>query len=209
VIAVVDFGRGNLLSIAQALRHCGAGEVEITDDAEAVLAAERIVLPGVGAFADAMRALQARGLVAALRQAAARGTPMLGICLGMQLFADESEEFGRHDGLGLVAGAVRRLPAGNGPGAIRIPNVGWRALEVRRPDPIAAGLAEGAMMYFVHSYAHAPADAGDVVATIAVNGVQVAAMVRKGGLIGCQFHPEKSGETGLAVIRNFVALDRS
>lgn len=205
MIAVVDYGRGNLFSIGQALRHVGA-EAELTSDPEVILAADRIVLPGVGAFADAMRGLRSRGLVNVLQEAASRGTPLLGICLGMQLLASRSEEFGSHDGLDLIPGAVRRLQRGEGEKATRIPNVGWRRLRPNPKDPFIGSFEEAPLMYFVHSYVPFPDDPAAVAASIDVNGVEVAAVIRRRNVIGCQFHPEKSGPVGLQVLQRFLTI---
>ncbi len=201
MIAIVDYGRGNLLSIAQAVRHVG-GTCEVTSDSDRLCAARHVILPGVGAFGDAMRGLVDRRLAAPLRDIVGRGTPLLGICLGMQVLTDSSTEFGRHDGLGFMSGHVERLPEG----AMRIPNVGWRPLHCNRADDFTAGLPDGAMMYFVHSYTPVMANVADVTATIAINGRDIAAIIRKERVIGCQFHPEKSGPEGLNLIRNFVNL---
>ena len=202
MITVVDYGRGNLFSTGQALRHLGAA-YEITADADAVERAERIILPGVGAFGDCMEGLRSRGLIEPLKRAATRGAPMLGICVGAQVMLEAGEEFGRHDGLGLVTGTVRRLPEGNGgPDAIRIPNVGWRALRTR--GAFFDGTPDGAMVYFVHSYAPFVVRDDEVAATIAVNGVDVPVAFRRGNIVGFQFHPEKSGPVGLGLIERFV-----
>lgn len=205
MIIVVDYGRGNLYSIAQALSVLGAAH-RITADAADVASASRIVLPGVGAFGDAMAALDRAGLVAPLRASAEAGTPILGICLGMQLLADESSEFGSHRGLGLIPGTVNRLPEGE----MRIPNVGWRRLEWRDPAAeAAAGQAADSMVYFVHSFAFAPADPNHVVAHTRFNGATPAAIVRRGAVVGMQFHPEKSADGGLALIEWFLSsVDR-
>lgn len=206
MIAVVDYGRGNLFSLSHALRHLDCAH-EVTDDPARLLDAERIILPGVGAFGDAMRELAARGLVEPLRLAARRGTPLLGICLGMELLFDASEEFGRHQGLGLVPGEVRRLPEGDGaPGTTRIPNVGWRALRARNPDPLFAESIDGNMVYFVHSYTPIPDHRASVIAAIDVNGSEAAAVIRSGNVVGYQFHPEKSGPAGLALIERFLTM---
>lgn len=202
MITVVDYGRGNLFSTGQALRHLGTA-FEVTSDPAAVECAERIVLPGVGAFGDCMAGLRTRELIEPLKRAAARGIPMLGICVGAQVMLEVGEEFGRHEGLGLVSGTVRRLPEGNGgPDAIRIPNVGWRALRPRAH--LFDGTLAGAMVYFVHSYAPFVTDDGDVAATIEVNGMNVPAAFRRGNVVGFQFHPEKSGPVGLGLIDRFV-----
>ena len=198
MISVVDYGRGNLFSIGQAMRRLGAG-YEITDDPERIRNAERIVLPGVGAFGDAMHMLGQRNLVGPIREAAVRGTPLLGICVGMQLLASHSDEFGSHEGLGLIPGKVRCLPEG---GDIRVPNVGWRTLK-----PVGDfALPDGTMMYFVHSYAPFPDDTANVVATTEINGEDIPAIIRKGRVVGCQFHPEKSGSAGLTLFGRLLAL---
>ena len=205
MVVVIDYGRGNLFSLGQALRHLGV-EHQISDEAADIEAADRIIFPGVGAFGDAMQGLRDRGLVEPLLMAAARGTPILGICVGCQLLLSRGEEFGLHEGLGLIPGTVRRLPelrAGD-PGAIRIPNVGWRPLDVRPDAPVLGALPLGEMMYFVHSYAPRPDDPADVVATIAVNGESVPVAVRRNNVIGVQFHPEKSGPAGLALLAGFL-----
>lgn len=207
MIAVVDYGRGNLFSLGRALAHVGA-EHCVTARGEDLLAADAIVLPGVGAFGDAMTALAERELVAPLREAANRGTPLLGICLGMQVFARVGEEYGRYEGLALIEANVRRLPEpkADDPVATRIPNVGWRVLHVQREDPVLFGLDQSPAMYFVHSYGVFTDTLDNVVATIRVNGDDVPAIVRRANVVGCQFHPERSGPAGLALLANFVEL---
>lgn len=198
---IVDYGRGNLFSLSQALTFLGITH-RISADPSEVVTADRVVLPGVGAFGDGMAALEATGLAPALREVHARGTRLVGICLGMQLMAARGEEFGDHAGLGLIPGVVRRLPEGEGDEAIRVPNVGWRRL---RPTPGGAALLDGrSMMYFVHSYAMAPEDPAHVMATITFNGQEVAVAVRAGNSIGVQFHPEKSGPAGLTLLRHLL-----
>ncbi len=207
MIAIIDYGCGNLFSIGQALRHLRA-PYEITADSSRIGMADRVILPGVGAFGDAMTELRNRGLNDVIRAVAERGTPLLGICVGMQLLADASEEFGVHEGLGLVPGTVRRLRDGDdGPDAVRIPNVGWRVLEARPSDPYLADLPPETMAYFVHSYAPVPIDPGHVSATIEVNGREVAAVIRCENVVGYQFHPEKSGVAGLGLMDRFLRLD--
>lgn len=203
---VVDYGRGNLFSLGQALRHLGA-DFAVSDDPAAVVAAERIVFPGVGAFGDAMAGLAARGLVGPLKDAAARGVPILGICVGCQLMLSAGEEFGRHDGLGIVPGTVRRLPdpAPGDPGAIRIPNVGWRTIEAVADDPVLGPLAGGDMVYFVHSYAPFVDDPADAIGWLRVNGTRAPIAIRHRNVVGVQFHPEKSGPVGLALLERFLA----
>lgn len=207
-VIVVDYGRGNLFSLGQALRHLGANPVVSGDPAE-VERATRIIFPGVGAFGDAMKGLQSRGLVEALRAAATAGTPILGICIGCQLLLTKGEEFGEFDGLNLIPGRVRRLPEPvNGEiAAIRIPNVGWRQVAVRGRAPVLSALRETDLMYFVHSYAPSPERAEDIAATIAVNGTDIPVAVRRKNVLGVQFHPEKSGPAGLRLLGQFLAAD--
>lgn len=205
-VVVVDYGLGNLLSVSRAVRAAG-GEAEITSDAARIAAAERLILPGVGAFGDGMRGLRERGLVEPLRAYAASGRPLLGICLGMQLLMDGSEEFGAHEGLGLVPGAVTRL-AGGEAGGVKLPHVGWSGL---RPagswsgTPLE-GVADGAEFYFVHSYAAVPADPKHRLADCAYGESVFCASLRKGSLVGCQFHPEKSGPAGLKILGRFMEV---
>ena len=206
-VTVVDYGRGNLFSLGQALRHLGA-DFALAEAPAALATATRIVLPGVGAFGDCMEGLRERGLVdpliAAVRD---RGVPFLGICVGMQIMASQGEEFGRHAGLGLVAGTVRRLPDPAAPrGRLRVPNVGWRTLRPRSNAGFLDGVAAGTLAYFVHSYALDPADPADVSADFDFNGAAVPAIVKRGGMIGFQFHPEKSGAGGLELLRRFLAM---
>ncbi len=203
---VIDHGRANLFSLCHALAHLG---VPFTVSAEpgGIAAAARLFLPGVGAFGDVMKGLRERGLVAPLMDAIGRRVPTLGICVGMQILSEGSEEFGRHPGLGVLEGEVRRLPdLPPGERGIRVPNVGWRTLRPRAGDPVLGDLAPETMTYFVHSYAFEPARASDIAATIDFNGRDVAAVVRRGSVMGFQFHPEKSGPAGLALIRRFMAL---
>lgn len=203
---VIDYGRGNLFSLGEALRHVEA-DYEISGDPAKIEAATRIILPGVGAFGDAMQALGERGLVAPLKQAAERGIPILGICVGCQLLLDASEEFGPHQGLGLIPGTVARLPAptAGDPDMIRIPNVGWRRLDVRPGQPVLSALPAEPWVYFVHSFAPMVSNADHIAATIEVNGMAIPAAIRKGAMLGFQFHPEKSGPTGLKLLHEFVA----
>jgi glutamine amidotransferase len=203
---VIDHGRANLYSLTHALAHLGIEHV-VSSEPSAIAAASRLVLPGVGAFGDVMKAISERGLVVPLLAAVARKVPTLGICVGMQVLADESEEFGIHKGLGLIPGAVRRLP--DPPAdmrALRVPNVGWRTLQARPGAPVFGDLPTQTMAYFVHSYAFEAADANDVVATIDFNGRPVTAVVSRDNLMGFQFHPEKSGADGLSLIRRFFTM---
>ena len=203
MIAVIDYGRGNLFSIGQALKQLGA-PFQITGDPEKILEAERLILPGVGAFADAMNVINSRGLGDAVTKAAAKETPLLGICLGMQLLASGSEEFGEWPGLDLIPGTVKRLPEGDGSlMSTRIPNVGWRTL-IPTSGSIIDDIPGKDMVYFQHSYAFQTTDPKHTIGTIEINGGSAVAAVQSKNIIGFQFHPEKSGERGLSLLRRFL-----
>ncbi len=207
MIAIVDYGHGNLFSIDQALRKLGV-EPYISSDPDTLLTAERVILPGVGAFAPAMDDLRSSDLYDAVLEVANKEVPLLGICLGMQLLAEASEEFGYHNGLGLIPGTVRRLPKGHG-GAddVRIPNVGWRNIRTTGTDPQLAEIVHDKMVYFVHSFGLYADDKKHVSATCNVNGADIAVAVRRNNVMGFQFHPEKSGSVGLELIRRFLTLN--
>ncbi|MDQ7858018.1 MAG: imidazole glycerol phosphate synthase subunit HisH [Armatimonadota bacterium] len=196
--ALVDYGAGNLRSAARALADAGA-EVAVVADPAGLTGADLIVLPGVGAFAPAMRRLHAAGLAGAIVEAAGRGTPLVGICLGMQLLFEQSEEGDPEPGLALLRGTVRRLPDG-----VKTPHMGWNTLVAARPSAVLAGLPEAAHVYFVHSYVVAPADP-DVVLAETDYGVRFPAIVRAGRIWGLQFHPEKSSRTGRRLLTNLLA----
>jgi glutamine amidotransferase len=204
MITIVDYGVGNLRSVQKALEHVGAPATISSDPASLETAAQDrssgIVLPGVGAFGDGMRELRRRGLVAPLLQLARTETPILGICLGMQLLFEGSEEMGLHRGLGLLPGQVVRFPQG----PLKVPHVGWNQLRLRQ-HPLLDGIADGAYAYFVHSYYVAPAEPDDVLAT-ADYGLEFAAVVGRDRVWGAQFHPEKSQEVGLQLLANFWRL---
>jgi imidazole glycerol-phosphate synthase subunit HisH len=201
-VTLVDYGVGNTASVTRAFRRLRA-EVELTADPARVAAADRIVLPGVGAFAPARERLAAAGLDAALRVAVDGGARLLGLCLGFQLLFEESEEFGRTPGLGFVPGRVAAFAPG-----VRSPHVGWNALSVAKGDGLFSGLASGTWVYFVHSFRPEGVPAGDVAATADHGGPFVAA-VQHGGVWGCQFHPEKSSEAGRTLLANFLAGEAS
>jgi glutamine amidotransferase len=201
LIAVVDYGMGNLRSVLNALESIDA-EARLVPDPGDLAAAEKIILPGVGAFGDGMRELRERGLVEPLRERAADGCPLLGICLGMQLLADRSFEYGEHEGLGLIPGDVKLIETEPG---LRIPHVGWNDLLVKGDGALFSGLGEDPIVYFVHSYEFVPADADAVIATTDY-GREVVAGVGRDGVFGVQFHPEKSQRDGIQLLRNFVAL---
>lgn len=199
-LAVVDYGMGNRRSVVKALEQIGAA-VRVSDDPAALHAADGLVVPGVGAFPAAMASLRERGLIEAIRAAAADGRPVLGICLGMQLLFERSSELGDTPGLGLLAGEVTRVRAGE----LRIPHIGWNEVTFTRPSPLTAQLAPtGAAFYHVHSYAARPADADDVVGTTTY-GETFATIVEHETVMGAQFHPEKSSAAGLALLRAFAA----
>jgi glutamine amidotransferase len=207
-VAVVDYGSGNLRSVAKAVQRVAADahqntDVQVTDQPDAVAAADRIVLPGVGAFADCYAGLTAiDGMIDALDTRVRRqGAPFLGICVGMQLMADVGVEFGRHQGLGWLAGEVVRIePVDH---SIRVPQMGWNALRLNRTHPVLDGLAAGDFVYFANSYHFRVADASAVVAEVDYGG-PMAAMVARDNVAGTQFHPEKSQKLGLKVLDNFL-----
>jgi glutamine amidotransferase len=196
MIAIVDYGIGNLGSVTKAFRHVGA-ECQLSADPDQLAQADALVLPGDGAFGATMDEIRRRGLVRPLLDAAERGTPLLGICIGMQVLFEESEEHGRHTGLGLLRGRVRRLD-----GSLPVPHMGWNSLRALARHPLLHEIADGAYVYFVHSYyCDAPAD---VLLASCEYGRQVAAIVGRGCVLGVQFHPEKSQSVGLRMISNFV-----
>jgi len=201
-VALIDYGSGNLRSAEKALARAG-GAVVVTSKPEAIASAERIVLPGVGAFGDCMRGLSAvSGMIEALRESVLRrGVPFLGICVGMQLLASVGHEFGDHAGLGWIAGEVDRLTPSDP--SLKIPHMGWNELTVTRPHPLFAGIAPGAHAYFVHSYAMRPRDPTHVLATSDYGGIFTAAVGRD-NIAGTQFHPEKSQAVGLTLLGNFL-----
>lgn len=201
-IAIVDYGLGNLHSVSKAIERLG-GEGIITGDPDEILAADGVLLPGVGAFGDAMEHLRTSGLDGVMRQAAASGQPLLGICLGMQLLFDEGEEHGLHRGLGLLPGRVVRFAGGT----YKVPHMGWNRLEFVQPEhPLLRGLEEG-HVYFVHSYHAQVAEPGDLIAVTDYHQ-PVTAIVGRGNVLGMQFHPEKSGELGTRLLDNFLKLTR-
>ena len=209
-VTVIDYGVGNLLSVQRGLEHCGA-VVTLTSDPAAIRASSKVVLPGVGAFRDAMQALRRLALTDTIREVAHRGTPFLGICLGMQLLLDVGEEFGESSGLELIPGRVVPMPPHASSGEpLKIPHIGWNAL-------IQDGLAQswndtllqdnrpGEAVYFVHSFMAMPTNASHRLAACLYGDHRISAVIAKDNIIGCQFHPEKSGEAGLKMLRRFCA----
>ena len=200
MIAVVDYGVGNLFSLKSSLTAIGAESVVTKDEAE-IRSADKIILPGVGAFADAMAKLRDSGLAGVVKEEVKNGKPLMGICLGMQMLFEKSLEYGEHEGLGLVPGTV--VPIGDViPAGLKIPHIGWNALHFKDvKSPIFKYINEGDCVYFVHSYYAAACD--DYTVATAEYGAELTAAVQNGSIYGCQFHPEKSGKVGLNILRAF------
>lgn len=205
MIAIVDYGVGNLFSLKSSLAAIGA-EVVVTKDAALLRSAHKLILPGVGAFEDAARKLRECGLDTVIKEEAARGKPILGICLGMQLLFEKSCEFGEHRGLGLIPGSVVPM-AGFIPDQLKIPHIGWNALRMKKRSPLFRFISEGDCVYFVHSYFAAHCD--DYVIAETEYGQWLTAAVQNSNVFGCQFHPEKSGSVGLNILRAFAELEES
>ena len=210
-VAVIDYGVGNMLSVQRGLEHCG-GKVILTADPERILAVKRVVMPGVGAFVNAMQALESLGLVAVIRELAKRKTPLLGICLGMQLLFEESEEFGLTKGLGLIPGRVIPVPthALNGE-TQKIPHIGWSSLQYSNIEKKWDGSVlhdnqPGSAAYFVHSFMAIPHISEHRLADCIYGEHRVSAVIACNQISGCQFHPEKSGENGIKVLRRFISV---
>ena len=200
MIAIVDYGVGNLYSLTCSLRHIGAEGV-ITRDEETLREAEKIILPGVGAFGDAADKLRALRLSGLIRELAGKGKPLLGVCLGMQLLFDAGLEYGTHEGLGLIHGRI--VPLAPEVGRLKVPHMGWNSLDIAKPDdPLMAGIRQRDYVYFVHSYY--AAECGEALVATAAYGTAVAAVVRNGNVCGTQFHPEKSGDVGLKMLASFA-----
>lgn len=197
-IAIVDYGAGNLMSVHNSLDFLGY-ENKIAASPEVIEQAAGVILPGVGAFPDAMDALHASGLTDAVLEAA-KTKPFLGICLGMQMLFEESDEVRPCKGLGLLPGRIERIRI-----RLKLPQIGWNALDILRPNAMTEGVQQGDYVYFVHSFMAVPAEEGDL-AAVTDYGARVPAMVARGNLFGCQFHPEKSGKVGLEMLKNFAKL---
>lgn len=201
MIAIIDYDAGNIKSVEKAVQQLGKDAV-ITRDKELLSNAEKLILPGVGAFGDAMERLNAYGLSDMIRSAAGKGTPLLGICLGLQLFFEESEESPGVQGLSLLKGKIKRFPEKDG---LKIPQIGWNSLDFPKKSRLLAGLNENPYVYFVHSYYLDAADKACVAAT-ADYGLTFDAAVEHDNIFACQFHPEKSSDTGLKILRNFLEI---
>ncbi len=203
MVAIIDYGVGNLFSLVSSFAKIGV-EATVTGDAEKIRAADKVVLPGVGAFRDAKAKLSASGLDTVVKEIAASGKPLLGICLGMQLLFDKSYEYGEYEGLSLIAGEVRPISEAIGEG-LKIPHIGWNALTFRGAlSPIFKYINDGDFVYFVHSYYATGCD--ESVSAVAEYGAPLTASVENRNVFGCQFHPEKSGDVGLNILRAFAEL---
>lgn len=201
MIAIIDYDAGNIKSVEKALQHLGE-EVCVTRDAEQILHAEKVILPGVGSFGDAMEKLHQYGLVPVIKQVVEREIPFLGICLGLQLMFESSEESPGVEGLGILKGKILRIPEGEG---VKVPHIGWNSLDYPSPGRLYKGIPENSYVYFVHSY-YLAAEDKEIVKAATCYGTEIHASVEKGNVFACQFHPEKSSDTGLAILRNFVNL---
>ena len=210
-VVVVDYGMGNLLSVRRGLEHCGA-KVMVTSDPDIILSAPKVVLPGVGAFANGMAQLRSLGLDTVVREVATKGRFLLGICLGMQMLLDESEEFGTTEGLGIISGRVVSIPSVSTNGfPQKIPHIGWNSLVLSKGiESWEGGLLEevipGEAVYFVHSFMAVPSKPNHRIANCLYGGIAVPATIGRDNIYGCQFHPEKSGEVGLKILRKFLTL---
>ncbi len=200
--AIIDYDAGNLRSVEKALVALGDSPV-ITRDPETILGADRVILPGVGSFGDAMGKLGQYGLVEVIRQAAASGRPFLGICLGLQLLFESSEESQGVEGLGILKGKILRIPGCPG---LKIPHMGWNSLKLRPDSRLFAGTGDGAYVYFVHSY-YLEAEQPEIVAATTHYSTRIHAAVEAGNVMACQFHPEKSSQVGLQILRNFINME--
>ena len=202
MIAIIDYGVGNLFSLKSSLKEIGA-EAVVTSDEKVIAEADRIILPGVGAFEDAARKLRESGMADVVKREAAAGKPMMGICLGMQLMFDVGYEYGVHEGLGLIKGSVRPI-ADVIPEGYKIPHIGWNLLKFKRESPLFKYIKEDDYVYFVHSYYAAECD--ESVIAVTEYGAELTAAVANGNVYGCQFHPEKSGEVGMNILKAFMEL---
>lgn len=201
MIAIIDYDAGNIKSVEKALQKLGA-DVVITKDADTILNAEKVILPGVGAFGDAMSNLKKYNLVTVIEQVVEKGIPFLGICLGLQLLFERSDETPGVDGLGILKGEVLRIPDKDN---LKIPHMGWNSLHLQHDGRLFKGLSEESYVYFVHSY-YLKAEEPEIVKATAEYGVTIHASVEKGNVFACQFHPEKSSDVGLQILKNFVEL---
>ena len=202
MIAIIDYDAGNIKSVEKALMLFGQ-EIKITDDPEVILSADKVILPGVGAFGDAMENLKQRNLVPVIHKVVEKGTPFLGICLGLQLLFERSDEAPGVEGLGLLKGEILRIPAKDN---LKIPHMGWNSLHLENNGRLFKGLKEQSYVYFVHSY-YLHAEDETIVKASTEYGTHIHASVEKDNIFACQFHPEKSGDVGLQILKNFVELN--
>ena len=202
MIAIIDYGVGNLFSVQSSFAAIGA-EAVVTSDPEVIRAADRILLPGVGAYRDAAQKLRESGMGDLVREQAASGKPVMGICLGMQLLFEKSYEFGEYEGLGLLKGSVRPI-RDVAPADYKVPHIGWNALNLQKSHPLLKYVLEGDCVYFVHSYY--ATDCADAIIATTEYGAPITAAVAQGNVCGCQFHPEKSGMVGLSILKAFCEL---
>ena len=202
MVAIIDYGAGNLMSVKKALDYLGY-DSEITMDREKILSASHIILPGVGSFGDAMASIRERGLEDTIKTAASGEKPFLGICLGLQLLFEESEESPNVKGLGVFKGRIVTIPKDMG---LKVPHIGWNSVSLKKTNGIFNGIKENSYFYFVHSYYLKEAQS-DVVAGVTDYGVKIQCAVQRGLVCATQFHPEKSGEVGLQLLRNFMAME--
>ena len=203
MIAVIDYGVGNLFSLCSSLEHIGAQAV-VTSDPEIIAKADKLILPGVGAFADAAKKLRDSGLDLVIKHQVEEGKEIMGICLGMQMLFEKSYEFGEHQGLGLLKGSVIPME-GTIPAGLKIPHIGWNALHFSKDSKLLRHVKEGDCVYFVHSFY--ATDCADSVIATAEYGKELTAAVQQGNVMGCQFHPEKSGQVGLDILRAFCETE--
>lgn len=208
MIAIIDYGVGNLFSLQSSLKYLGE-EAEATSDIETIRKADRLILPGVGAYEDAAAKLRASGMAGILMEQAGAGKPLLGICLGMQLLLEKSFEYGEHEGLGLIAGNVVPI-AGAAPAGYKIPHIGWNLLKLRKnaagkTDKLFKYIEEGEYVYFVHSFY--ATDCGEATIATTEYGAELTAAVAAGNVYGCQFHPEKSGDVGMKILKAFCEME--
>ena len=202
MVAIVDYGVGNLFSLTSSLKAIGA-DVTVTNDSEVLKKADNIILPGVGAFEDAAKKLRDSGLDKVITELAKQGKPLMGICLGMQMLFEKSYEYGEHKGLGLIKGSVVPMK-GVIPQELKIPHIGWNALIFKKSNPLFSYIKDGDCVYFVHSYY--ATDCDDAVIATAEYGKELTAAVAQNNVFGCQFHPEKSGKVGLAILKAFTEM---
>ena len=203
MIAIIDYGVGNLFSLRSSFAAIGQ-EATVTNDVEEIRRADRLILPGVGAFRDAAEKLRASGMDRAVKEETEKGKPLLGVCLGMQMLFERSHEYGVHEGLGLLKGEIRPI-AERIPDGMKIPQMGWNALKIVKDSPLLKYTREGEYVYFVHSYS--AVDCEDSLLAVTEYGAELTACVGKGNVFGCQFHPEKSGEVGLRILKAFCETE--